>query len=772
MRQRIPGSIQLICSILLWWSINANAIENSLPSPIKISDVTFGNKVQNNTVEILEEWLGSDNPLQIAALPSGQSDGFKIANSSVLNGRFNTKNLWLRFTLHNDLSTPQAMQLALRASWLQRVNFYLLRMQDGQFRVSRSLDGISVGSKSPNRVPQITLNISPRETVSVLIHINSNTPSKLGFTLQTVDQWHALERNYALFSGILIGSIIFFAIYSAFLWRTLRVPLMAWQTLALLLIALYEATYRGYARIILWPSSTEWSHKSHHVLVAGIVLCTTLYFRARLKITPNILPAAGEFLLKTVALIEIIALLGVLIGPYEWFATAGIIVAPISLFIILGCTYVYHRSGGPGGRSTLSLIFILAFLALLRASVLLLPNIALINNFQQYIFSLPALIVGIFYIIIWIHNTSLQRQQAESELLQWQSQQKARLEHEVEYKSRTLKEALEKAAQHSQEQKQLLAYVSHDLRAPVSVIITYLRQIIKSSNKIETEKLSVIERSATYQLELIDDLVEYAKDDLQPHLTLNESFEDLRSVLSDLERHAHILASSNRSIFSLEIQSELPTHIYLDRKRLKQVVLNLLSNAAKFTSHGSIYLRIGGKYLGQDKWNFRFEVSDSGSGIDPEILATIQKFLTEQGTYENRGLGLVIAHRIIEKMSGHLIFESQPGRGTNAIFFLMITQVPESSQFREIVPLPKNIISHLNKNEERYSLKNLEPLTENQKLELKKLAIQGRWSDLHVWIDSIDNGLDYRTLVYLIKKSLDDLDFRKIIDIARSAPLK
>ncbi|GEQ77271.1 hypothetical protein CTTA_4276 [Comamonas testosteroni] len=273
-------------------------------------------------------------------------------------------------------------------------------------------------------------------------------------------------------------------------------------------------------------------------------------------------------------------------------------------------------------------------------------------------------------------------------------------------------------------------------------------------------------------MELIDDLVEYAKDDLQPHLTLNESFEDLRSVLSDLERHAHILASSNRNIFSLEIQSELPTHIYLDRKRLKQVVLNLLSNAAKFTSHGSIDLRLGGKYLGQDKWNFRFEVSDSGSGIDPEILATIQKFLTEQGTYENRGLGLVIAHRIIEKMSGHLIFESQPGRGTNAIFFLMITQVPESSQFREIVPLPKNIISHLNKNEERYSLKNLEPLTDNQKLELEKLAIQGRWSDLHAWIDSIDNGVDYKTLVYLVKKSLDDLDFRKIIDIARSTPLK
>lgn len=772
MRQCIPGYTQLICSILLWLSLNAYAIEASLPSIIKISDINLGNKVPDKTIEILEGWLESDNPLQIAALPSSQDDGFQIANSNVLNGRFNTKNLWLRFTLYNDLATPQSVQLALMASWLQRVNFYLLRMQDGQFRVSRSLEGISVVEKSPNRVPQVALNISPRETVRVLVNVNSNTPSNLGFTLQTVDQWHALERNYALFSGILIGSIIFFAIYSAALWSSLRAPFMAWQTLALLLIALYEATYRGYARIILWPSSTEWSYKSHHVLVAGIILCTTLYFRARLKITPSILPTMGEFLLKTVALLEIIVLLGVLIGPYEWFATAGIIAAPTSLLIILGCTYVYHRNGGPGGRSILSLIFILTFLSLLRFSFLLFPSFWFINNFQKYIFSLPAIIACIFYIAIWIHNLSLQRHQAQSELLQWQCQQKARLEHEVEYKNRTLKESLEKAAQHSQEQKQLLAYVSHDLRAPVSVIITYLRQIIESSNNIETEKLSVIEKSATYQLELIDDLVEYAKDDLQPRLTLNESPEDLRSVLSDIERQAHILASRNRNIFLLEIQSELPTHIYLDQKRLKQVVLNLISNAAKFTSHGIIDLRLRAKYLGKDQWNFRFEVSDSGSGIDPETLVTIQKFLAEQGTYRNRGLGLVIAHRIIEKMTGHLTIESQPGGGTNAIFFLMITQVSESPQFREIVPHPEFIACNFNQNEEPDSLKNLEPLTENQKIELEKLATRGSWSDLHAWIDSIDNGVDYKTLVDSVKKSLDDLDFKKIIDIARSTPLK
>jgi signal transduction histidine kinase len=160
-----------------------------------------------------------------------------------------------------------------------------------------------------------------------------------------------------------------------------------------------------------------------------------------------------------------------------------------------------------------------------------------------------------------------------------------------------------------------------------------------SPSKVDIDKLAAVERSATYQLALIDELVDYAKDELQPPLALNEQLVDLSSLLDELTKYAHALAQRQRNKFSLQIQSTLPVHIYLDGKRLQQAVLNLLSNAAKFTFDGSIDLKLQGKYVGRDKWHLRFEVSDSGSGMEPEVLARIQKSLTASRTHAKRGLG-------------------------------------------------------------------------------------------------------------------------------------
>lgn len=767
MRQCTSSYVRLLCSIFLCWTINASALEASAPSRIQISDVALGLPVLDNTVEVWERGMANEAPLQVAALPSNEIDGFHTVTAKALEGRFDMTHVWLRLALHNDLNTPQSVQLALGVSWLQHVTFYVVRMHEGQVRANRTLAGISDPNESLNRVPQIAINLAPGEKVRVLVHVNSHASSKLKVTLHTVSQWHRVERDYALFSGLLIGSILVFVVYSAALWRILRSPLMGWQTLGLLLTALYEATYRGYAQTILWPSSTEWGYRAHHVLVAGIVLSILLYLRARLEKTQNYLPSAGVILLKVVALLESIVLIGALFGPYDWFAPTGIIVAPLSLLAILACTYIYHRSGGPGSVTALLLVSVLACCALLRAVALLIPNIALVQFFEQYALVLPALTVGLFVITSWAYQHSHQRQQAQRTLLQWQSQQQERLEHEVKYKTRALKEALEQAEQRSLEQKELLAYVSHDLRAPVSAIIAYLQLMHLSPSKVDIDKLAAVERSATYQLALIDELVDYAKDELQPPLALNEQLVDLSSLLDELTKYAHALAHRQRNKFSLQIQSMLPVHIYLDGKRLQQAVLNLLSNAAKFTFDGSIDLKLQGKYVGRDKWHLRFEVSDSGSGMEPEVLARIQRSLTTSRTHAKRGLGLLIAQRIIEKMTGHLSIDSHLGRGTNAVFFLMVKQVSDSPLFQALMPLPTS-----DEHSGHKTMQKLEALQEEQKYELEKLARRGNWSDLHAWIDAMDNGTDYQGLVSALRHALDELDFEQISNIARTAPLR
>ena len=761
----LDRSARILCALLLWWSLAASATNTLAPPPIQVSDIADGTQTLGDRIEAWHSGPAQETPLKVAALPGNTPSGFHTLTTQDLQGRFNLEPLWLRLTLHNDLQTAQRAQLVLQVPWLQHVVFHVVRTHGTNTTVSTTRAGISDPrdrQHSNQRVPQATIAMNPGETVQVLAYVNSHA-SKLDAAIYTDDQWQELERNHALLSGLLIGAMLVFAVYSAALWRISHAPAIAWQTIGFSLVALYEASYRGYARVMLWPDSTEWGYRAPNVFAAGIVLCLLLYLHARLRKTSNHLPALSLWLLRTIAGIEIIVLIGALIGPYHWFAPLGVTMVPVSMLTMLACTYIYHRQDGPNGRVALLIISVICICALLRMTAILLPEPSFVRALEQYAVILPGVLVGLFVVTSWSYQHSLQRDKAQRALLQWQDQQQQRLEHEVKLKTKALNDALHQSEQRAREQKELLAYVSHDLRAPTSAIIGHLR-LMHITGK---DKLAAIEQSATYQLALIDELVDYAKEDLMPPLSLTEFSVSLSSLLDKLSQYAQALASRQGNTFTLHVQDAIPESVHMDGKRLQQAILNLLSNAAKFTHNGHINLRLWSDRIDTENWILHFAVTDNGTGIDPKNLSEITQTLASNTPFTKGGLGLLIAQRIIQKMQSHLIIESHVGIGTRASFSLSVKQ-NFSSQHLASVSYQKSAPRLENSPFKNSNLS----LTLIQKQELESMANQGNWSDLNFWVNSLDDKEYYQPLIQEVRMALDQLDFEKISQIARELPTR
>ncbi|WP_147400411.1 sensor histidine kinase, partial [Acidovorax cavernicola] len=669
-----PRLAACLLGLALWlWSCAAGATQ---AQAVRLSALTRGAVDIAQAVEVLEDPTARLAASDAATLASGGAGGFQPATPDRLMRGFSPSAIWLRLSLVNDTPEIRQARLGLNVTWLRHVDFHVLRTRDGQPVWTHTSAGVSDAMDATHRhdrIPQVAIHLQPGESAQVLVRVRSTGQLKLVLELHTDRAWQHIERNHALLSGLLIGGLLAFAVYSAALWCISRAPMLAYQAGSFAMVALYEATYRGYARIALWPNSTDWSFRAHNVTVAAAAICLLLYFRERSRGSPVHVP--GRPLLVVLGNLEVVILLGVLFSSasaYGTFALIGTINAPLIVLTLTVCTYLYQRRSGPGGRLSLLVMLVICAGSLLRMSALTFAEHSA-SDFDHYALALPGMLVGAFAITAWSSQQTRQRNAARQTLLLWQAREQHRLEEEVLRKTRALSEALDQAERRAREQKELLAYISHDLRAPVSTILGNLKLMQARSDAPQHTRLAAIERSAGYQLELIDDLVYYAKGELAP-LAVETQPVHLRTLVDNIAQYADALAQRQNNTFTLQVDGELPAVVRLDGKRLQQVALNLLANAAKFTRDGAIGLWLQARPI-DDAWQLHFEVTDSGTGIDGETLARMTRLLADNAPAVGGGLGLLIAHRIVQRMGGQLSVHSVDGTGTRVAFCLSVEQV-------------------------------------------------------------------------------------------------
>ncbi|HEY7640717.1 MAG TPA: ATP-binding protein [Steroidobacteraceae bacterium] len=223
----------------------------------------------------------------------------------------------------------------------------------------------------------------------------------------------------------------------------------------------------------------------------------------------------------------------------------------------------------------------------------------------------------------------------------------------------------------NQAKSAFISQMSHELRTPLNGILGYAQLLRRSPQPLTEQQrdgLEIIERSGEHLLNLVNDLLDLAKIEAGK-LELRDECVDLASLLQHVADLICVRADKAGLTFEAEIQQLLPQRIRGDTRALRQILLNLLGNAVKFTQPGgSVTLRVRGEPLSPERQHLVFEIADSGVGIPaaelPRIFEPFHRVEHAGRQAEGTGLGLSITHRLVAAMDGQIHVQSEPGRGT------------------------------------------------------------------------------------------------------------
>lgn len=766
-----PRPARGLAALLLWavlgfWVLPVQAAALHLDATVRLP-VALDDKV-----EVFEDSGAQLGFEAVEKLGSQSPGGFVPGTLARMRPGFSNSAFWLRLTLANDAHADQALRLVLNTTWLQYVDFHVQRSAPGMAATDAAWTHEAAGVSRPpaarnlDRVPVLALDLRPGEQVRVLVRVQSRSSVKLAPLLHSAETWRATEGSHALIDGLLIGGLLVLAVYSLAIWAIARNAALASQSLGFALVALYEATYRGYARLLLWPESTEWSYRAAGVIAGCCVLNMVLYLHALSRGAPVRQP--GLRVLVAMTAVQALVVVGTLAGSYALFARAGILTALVLVLALTISSFIYMRRCGPGGRLAFPVMVVVTLGVCLRLTELAMPEHG-VPSFDTYVLGFPGLLVGLVALAAWTHHLSHQRHDAQRKLVQWQVHEQQRLQDEVARKTRALNAALEQAEHRAREQTRVMAYISHDLRAPLATIVGHARAL-RSELASAPAQLLAIERSADYQLALVDDLLEYAKGELLP-LALDPRPLRLPLLIDDIAQYAATLAQRQNNRFVLEVRGTLPSAVRLDSKRFQQLLLNLLSNAAKFTHDGQIGLRVEPRPAGS-QWRLDLEVWDSGIGIDTKDQRRVFRAFTQADpAADGSGLGLAIARRIVERMGGELQLESRLHLGTRLRFSVVVDAAsdgelpPAAGAATPVPPAPAD-----RPRRRGLPVPEIAPLPAGMRHELETLARDGRWTDLHEWADRLAADPQHAALVKAVRQALESLDFDHIRQLARVTP--
>lgn len=605
---------------------------------------------------------------------------------------------WVRFSLNN--AADQRLRFVLDLGWplLDLLDVYLLR--DGQV-----LSRWATGDQRPFATRPIEtktfafpFEIGPGESREVILRLDlrDGAYDLIPLSLWTPAAYFAAEQTRNLWMGAYFGAISALFIYILFLFLSTRELSFLFYAAYLGSFAIWSFGFLGYGFQYLWTDFFWWNNQFGTGTAVPVILCATLFVTHALK-TRQHAPILHRAL-WTLSLLELIPMLMVIADSLgfdvriDWFIYfyIAVLVPLIILYPVTALVLLYR-----GQRNALyfALAWFCIIIGVLTYQALQIPGLLPENVFTQNSILigstleilLLSLAVGDNFRLIKAEKMAAERrtfelqaqhaaalevqvqrtQELQADIEQLRQAEQDRLERAIDLRTRQLRDAL-------RGQNLLLARISHDLRAPLQSVSGYARQL-RDPSRPRDECARHIERAAQQQLELIDELLDYSRNELkQMELLVAPGY--LFGFLDETAEQGRFLAEGNRNRLLSQFADDLPPLVNADFRRLRQILVNLLANAAKFTRDGLIELqvsRLPGAAEGQVR--LLFAVADTGISItqaDREHLQQPFSRGSNAGPHPGTGLGLYIVRQMLEAMGSALQIDASEGCGSRFSFTL------------------------------------------------------------------------------------------------------